>query len=78
MDAQTDFHLTIDRAAGLTLDATCAARAAGHGPLPPPHRRRLNVAIVALEKAQDTLFVIRNDPWSAPQPQSRQLELELL
>jgi hypothetical protein len=77
MDAQTDFHLTIDRAAGLTLDATCAARAAGHGRLPAPHRRRLAVAIVALEKAQDTLFVLRNDPWSPPQNKSRQLELSL-
>lgn len=76
MRAQTDFNLTIDRAAGFTLDATCAARAAGGGPLPAPHRRRLNVAIVALEKAQQALFVIRNDPWSTPTPpQLQQLEL---
>lgn len=74
MGAQTDFHLTINRAAGLTLDATCAARAAGAGPIPAPHRRLLNVAIVALEKAQQALFTVANDPWQ-PQPKPRQLEL---
>lgn len=76
MGAQTDFHLTINRAAGLTLDATCAARAAGAGPIPAPHRRLLNVAIVALEKAQQALFTASNDPWSPPpQPKHRQLEM---
>jgi hypothetical protein len=76
MSAQTDFQLTLDRAANSVLDASCAARAAGAGPLPHPHRRLLNVAITALEKAQDALFKARNDPWSAPRnPAPRQLEL---
>lgn len=75
MSAQTDFHLTLDRAAGLTLDATCAVRAAGAGPLPQPHRQLVNRAIRQLESAQQALYVARNDPWSAPKPQHRQLEM---
>lgn len=75
MQARTDFHLTIDRAAGLTLDATCAARAAGSGPLPAPHRRLLNRAIARLEGAQQDLYTARNDPWSDPPPGRPQLEL---
>jgi hypothetical protein len=78
MSAQNDFHAEIERAAGLTLDATCAARAAGLGPLPPTHRRLIGVAIVALEKAQQALFVARNDPWQPPKPQSKTRQLELL
>jgi len=78
VDAKTDFAITIDRAAGLCLDATCAVRAAGSGPLPQPHRRLVSVAIVALEKAQQALFQAANDPWSAPQPPTpRQLTLTL-
>jgi hypothetical protein len=83
MSAQNDFALTIDRAAGLALDATCAARSAGAGPLPAPHRRILSSAILALEKAQMALYEARNDPWDqAPNAQalshldrSRQLAL---
>jgi hypothetical protein len=76
MSAQNDFALAVDRAAGLTLDATCAARAAGAGPLPQPHRRLLSTAVRSLEKAQQALFVARNDPWSSPPaPKPRQLEL---
>lgn len=65
MSAQTDFYFSIERAAGLTLDATCAARAAGHGGLPHPHRRLLNRAVRELESAQQDLFTARHDPWSA-------------
>ncbi|MHB8492463.1 MAG: hypothetical protein ACYDA6_09675 [Solirubrobacteraceae bacterium] len=76
MPSQIDFNIEIERAAGLTLDATCALRAAALGQLPPPHRRLIGVAIVALEKAQQALFVARNDPWQQPkQPKTRQLEL---
>lgn len=76
MLAQTDFHIEIDRAAGLTLDATCACRNVIRGSLPPPHRRLVQTAIVALEKAQQALFVARNDPWSQQHKQKhRQLEL---
>jgi hypothetical protein len=77
MSAKQDFHLTIDRAAGLTLDATCAARAASSGPLPSPHRRLLKRAIARLEGAQQDLFTARNDPWSEQTPPKIQLELPL-
>ena len=76
MSAQTDFHLTIERAAGLTLEATCSARTAAHGPLPHPHRRLLHAAIRKLESAQDDLFKARNDPWTPPKPPAHQ-QLEL-
>ena len=76
MDAQTDFHLTIDRAANAVLDATCAARSAGQGPLPSPHRHLLRRVVRSLERAQQDLFTARNDPWSPPKPPpTRQLEL---
>lgn len=76
MSAQTDFHITIERAAGLVLDAQCAARTAAHGPLPHPHQRLVNRAIVELDRAQDNLFKARNDPWhQPPKPKHRQLEL---
>jgi len=76
MDARTDFHLTIDRAAGLCLDARCAARSAVVGPLPHQHRHLLRRAIVELDRAQLALFKLRNDPWSPPpKPAHRQLEL---
>jgi hypothetical protein len=75
--AQTDFHLTIDRAAGLVLDATCSARAAGQGPLPAPHRHLLRRAVRSLESAQQDLFTARNDPWSRT-PSTRPCQLELL
>lgn len=76
MDAQTDFHLTIDRAAGLLLDATCSARAAGQGPLPTPHRHLLRRAVRSLERAQQDLFTARNDPWTQTRStKPRRLEL---
>ena len=75
MPAQTDFHITIDRAAGLTLDATCSARVAATLPLPHPHRRLINSAVRKLEGAQDDLFKARHDPWSQPKPKHLQLEL---
>lgn len=76
MDARNDFAQTIDHAAGLTLDATCSARAAAAAPLPPGHRRLVKDAIVALERAQQKFFVVRNHPWDQPQPAPhRQLEL---
>lgn len=74
MSAQTDFHITLDRAGGLITEATCSARAAGYGRLPHPHRRLLNSALRKLEGAQQDLFKARNDPWSTP-PKPRQLEL---
>lgn len=77
MSAQTDFHITIERAAGLVLDAQCAARTAAHGPLPRPHQRLVNRAIVDLDRAQDNLFKARNDPWHQPKPRRNQ-QLELL
>lgn len=73
--SRTDFYEAIARAAGLTLDATCAARAAGQLPLPQPHRRLLNSAVRKLEGAQQDLFDARNDPWAQRKPTSRQLEL---
>ncbi len=75
MSAQTDFFVTLDRAAGLVLDATCSARAAGYGPLPHPHRRLLNRAVRSLENAQDALFQAKENPWAQPKPTHRQLEL---
>jgi hypothetical protein len=76
MSAQNDFYLTLDRAAGLTLDATCAARSAGTRSLPTPHRHRLDRVIRRLESAQQDLFMLRNDPWStAGLERPRQLEL---
>lgn len=77
MSAQQDFHLTIDRAAGLCLEATCSARAAGHRGLPQPHRRLVTAAVRKLESAQQDLFQARNDPWSTPTPKQRQLQLHL-
>jgi hypothetical protein len=75
MPAKLDFHLTIERAAGLTLDATCAARAAGQGPLPAQHRRLLRSALRKLEGAQQDLYEARNNPWSSQPPPTLQLEL---
>jgi hypothetical protein len=77
MSAQTDFHYQLERAAGLTLDATCACHAAGILPLPPGHRRLLRAATRKLEGAQQDLFNARNDPWSPP-PKPKTLQLELL
>ncbi len=70
MPARTDdFARQIDQAAGLTMDATCALRAAGIGPLPHPHRHLLTRAIRSLERAQDTLHTLRNeDVWHKPPP----------
>lgn len=71
-----EFALAVDRAAGLLADATSATRDAARGPLPAPHRRLLGRAIVALQRAQDDLFLARNDPWSPPRKaNSNQLEL---
>lgn len=69
MGAQTDFAITIKRAAGLTLDATCSARAAQRGLIPEPHRRLLGSAIVALETAQQAIFDADQEPWPPPKPQ---------
>lgn len=77
MSAQTDFYLTLDRCAGLTMDAACAARSAGHKPLPLPHRIRLNSITRKLESAQDELFRLRSDPWASASS-ARQPQLELL
>lgn len=74
MPAQTDFNIALDHAAGLTMDATCTLRAAGTGRLPHPHRRLLSSAIGSLERAQDDLYKLRNDPWSPP-PKPKQLHL---
>lgn len=74
MSAKTDFIYDVERAAGLTLDATCAARCAAHLPLPQPHRRLLAAAVRKLESAQDDLFTVRNSPWDQPRKsKSRQL-----
>ena len=73
--AQTDFHLTIDRAAGLLLDATCACRAAVAGPLPMGHRAVMRRAIGKLESAQTDLWKARNDPWASTTLKERQLAL---
>jgi hypothetical protein len=80
MSRESDFHQTIDRAGNACLDATCAARAAGRGPLPQPHRRLLTSAIRSLERAQQALFIARNDPWrddswSQSHPKPKQLSL---
>jgi hypothetical protein len=77
MPAHTDFRYSIDRAAGLTLDATCALRALYRGRMPPPHRRHVHAAIVALEQAQQDMFTAVNDPWS-PRPKPKHHQLELL
>jgi hypothetical protein len=74
---QMDFHLTLDRCAGLTLDATCAARTAGDLPLPPSHRRQLTSITRHLEAAQNELFSLKEYPWAPPKPPKRQLELSL-
>ncbi len=73
--AQMDFHLSIDRTSSLCAETLCSARAARRPGLPPPHHRILSRAIRRLEKAQDDLYTVRNDPWSHRPPQTRQLEL---
>lgn len=76
MSVQTDFHYGVDRAAGLCLDATCSARAAGYGRLPDPHRRLIKRAVRSLENAQDALYEARTTPWAQPPtPKHRQLDL---
>jgi hypothetical protein len=65
MAAQNDFNLTLDHAAGLTMDATCSLRAVAGRSLPLPHRRLLSSAIRSLERAQDTLHLLRSDPWQS-------------
>jgi hypothetical protein len=77
MSAQRDFHFQLERAAGLTVDASCACRSAAILPLPHPHRRLLTSAARHLERAQDDLFQARNDPWQAPKP-PKMLQLQLL
>jgi hypothetical protein len=76
MSSQTDFTYQIERAAGLTMDATCACHSAGILPLPPGHRRLLIAATRKLEGAQQDLFNARNNPWAPPpQPKNQQLAL---
>lgn len=75
MQRERDFHFSLDRAAGLVLDATCSARAAIALPTPAPHRTLVTRAIADLERAQQRLFTARNDPWSWQQPQHQQLTL---
>jgi len=75
--AKRDFAFEVDRAAGLTVDAACAARVAASGPLPPPHRRWIQRAIDKLEGAELDLFKARNDPWSEP-PTAHHRQLTLL
>lgn len=76
MSAQTDFFLTLDRAAGLTLDATCAVRAAAARPLPNPLEHRVRRLIGKLEGAQQEMFSLRQDPWpTAGAKKPRQMEL---
>ncbi len=77
MSRETDFYLTVDRASGLLLDATCAARAAVAPGLPYPHRRWMRAAIAKLEAAQDDLWKARNDPLCPP-PQPKHAQLALL
>lgn len=75
-NAEIDFYLTIERAMGLAVDATCELRAARTGRLPEPHRQLLASAIGKLEWAQQILFTARNDPWHhQPAPRPGQLEL---
>jgi hypothetical protein len=74
MSAQTDFQLTIKRAAGLAVDAGCAARSAGQGPLPPHVRRLVRSATRNLERANADLYEAHHARWE-PQPSPRQLEL---
>jgi hypothetical protein len=74
MDARTDFQLTIKRAAGLAVDAGCAARAAGQGPLPPHIRRLVRSATRSLERANADLFEAHHASWDQ-QPPAHQLEL---
>jgi len=61
--ARYGFEVTVQRAAGLALDAGCSARAARGLPLPRPTRRRLDAAIVALECAQLNLAQAFDTPW---------------
>ena len=76
MDSENDFHLSIDRAMALAVDATCMLRAARTGRLPEPHRRLLSAAIGKFEWGQDILFQARNDPWTPPpKPKHQQLTL---
>ncbi len=72
--AHMDFHISIDRTGALCAEALCSARAARRPGLPSPHHRILSRAIRRLEKAQDDLYLVRNDPWAQP-PKPRQLEL---
>ena len=80
MSAQSDFHGCLDRAAGLTVDAACACRAARVLRLPDHHRTLLNSTIDELEAAQADLFAARNDPWpelEPPRPSARHRQLVL-
>lgn len=73
--AERDFRSTVDRAGGLAVDATCAARAAARGPIPGRHRRHMRRAIAALERAQEHLFAAGQEPWLLPPRPHVQLEL---
>jgi len=77
MSHETDFRYSLERAAGLTLDATCALRTARMGRLPEEHRRRLGAAIYRLESAQSIMFDLKEHPWEQqpPKPEHRQLAL---
>jgi hypothetical protein len=74
MSAQTDFRITIKRAAGLAVDAGCSARTAGAGPLPPHIRRLVRSATRNLERANADLYEAHHASWEQTRP-PRQLEL---
>jgi hypothetical protein len=76
MPFQTDLNQTLDRVASQISDATCELRAAAAQRLPAPHHRLITSAIGHLERGQQAIFAVRNDPW-APRP-AKPVQLELL
>lgn len=78
MSAETDFDYALRRAAGLTVDATCALRTARMGRLPENHRRRVNAAIFKLEAAQSIMFEIKEHPWEPPRKSKTPQQLALM
>lgn len=75
MSAERDFQLTLDRAAGLLLDAACAARAAARGPIPRSHRLKTQSAIASIVMAQDELYLVRRTPFQTATTVDDQLAL---
>lgn len=72
---QRDFHTQLDLAASSVNDALCTVRAAGIGRLPIPHRQLIQRITRSLERTQQDLFQLKEDPWQQEPRAPRQLHL---